>query len=61
MSDIGWHLPECMVTGDHLWRGGSTCSACGVRLRCACGQYVTESNMPAHFDRCPVLTKAART
>jgi hypothetical protein len=54
MAD-GWSLPECMVTGDHYWHGGSVCSACGARLRCACGAFMRADSFEAHFARCPSL------
>lgn len=52
-------LPECVATGDHYWLG-STCAACGRRLRCDCGVYIRVENMNDHFNRCKVVQRAVR-
>ena len=43
--------PDCYF-GDHDWRGGA-CVACGKRLRCSCGQFLSVDNIDAHTLRCP--------
>lgn len=43
--------------GDHFWLGGGVCVRCGKRLRCGCGQFVTEAGIEAHLERCPVTER----
>jgi hypothetical protein len=44
--------PNCYY-GDHDWLGGGVCLACGKRLRCGCGQFVTEDGLEKHIEVCP--------
>jgi hypothetical protein len=46
--------PNCHF-GDHDWRGSGVCVHCGKRLRCYCGQFVTEDGIDKHIrDSCPI-------
>jgi hypothetical protein len=56
MSAYSFDNPDCYY-GDHYWNGGGTCSRCGMRLRCDCGQFVTEDGMDEHFEWCPHILK----
>ncbi len=44
--------------GDHQWRGGGICIACGTRLRCYCGAFVREDGIEEHLKKCPVTLAA---
>jgi hypothetical protein len=45
-------MNENCYYNDHDWHGGGACVHCGERLRCFCGQFVTESSMRAHLESC---------
>lgn len=44
----------CIMEG-HDYRGGGACVRCGDRLRCECGQFVTDAGFDAHLANCPTM------
>ncbi|HEX9995014.1 MAG TPA: hypothetical protein VGB14_18965 [Acidimicrobiales bacterium] len=48
----------CQMEG-HNWRGGGACVNCGARLRCACGQFVTENGIAVHTSDCRWVARNA--
>jgi hypothetical protein len=47
--------------GDHSYRDGSVCVACGHHLRCYCGRFIREDEIEAHIEMCPSLLRLAET